>query len=299
MMNEKKLIILFYYIQDHIVFDYVTNNSHNRSALIEHLTKQAEANPGSVQAYPQALRNNYNIDGAGTKKALSMTPSPIAPQSTQLPKLLNLSTLPSIASKPTASAATQSSTTLYISEPSSINNKTTLTPTSNGTSPTIPTTNSAVTLSNSSNSNSGDPDNSPNENQVPNDDSQTSPNNTSSEIKKAVLPIRRPTTLNVAKDPASPTLPHLNYGTSYGPTRIAPPPPMNVTVSPEPPPKTPVRHTTALSVQPEITFNRPSASVHHHLSGATHNPRSFTSVQFKLRQPLVTNPQARKECFQI
>lgn len=281
-------------VPDHIVVDYVTNNCHNRSALIEHLTKQAEANPGSVQAYPQALRNNHNIIGAGTKKPSSMTPSPIAPQSTQLPKLPNPSTPPTIASKPIASAATQSSTTLSISESSSSNDKTTLTPTSNATSPVIPTNNSAVTLSTSNNSNSGSPSDSHNYIQVPKSDS----NATTSEVKNSVLPLRRPNTLNIA--PESPTLPRLKYsGTSCGPTRVAPPPPdsmnvsLNVTVSPGPPPQRPpvrtVRHTTALSVQP-VAFNRPPP-VQHHLSPSSH-PRSFTSVQFKLRQPLVTNAQS-------
>lgn len=289
-------------VPDHIVVDYVTNNCHNRSALIAHLTKQAEVNPGSVQAYPQALRNNHNIIGAVTKKSPSMTPLPVAPQSTQLPKLINPSNPPTIASKPIATAASQSLTTLSTGESSSSNDKTTLTPTTNVTSPAIPMPNSAVTLSNSNYSNSGNLSDSHSDNQVPNSDSHLSPNATSSDAKQAVLPIRRPTTLNIAAAPASPTLSRLN---SSGPTRVAPPPPpdsmnvsLNVTVSPGPPPPThrppvrPVRHTTALSVQPEIAFNRPPPPVHHHHISAAHNPRSFTSVQFKLRQPLVTNPQS-------
>lgn len=285
-------------VPDHIVVDYVTNNCHNRSALIEHLTKQAEANPGSVQAYPQALRNNHNIIGGGTKKPLSMTPSPIAPQSVQLPKLLNPSSPPIIASKPIVSATTPSST----AESNTSNEKTTLTPTQNATSPAIPTTNSAVTLSNSNNSNSGNPSNSHSDNQVPNSDSHPPTNANSSEVKMAV---RRPTTLNFAAAPVSSTLPRVNYSSnSSGPTRVAPPPPdsmnvsLNVTVSPGPPPMMPhrppvrpVRHTTAVSLQPEIAFNRPPP-IHHHLSPATQNPRSFTSVNFQLRSPLVTNPQS-------
>lgn len=44
-------------IPDHIVYKYVTNNCHNRSACIEGLRQESKEYPGSVNPYPQALRN--------------------------------------------------------------------------------------------------------------------------------------------------------------------------------------------------------------------------------------------------
>lgn len=47
-------------IPDHIVNKYVTNNCHNRDACIESLRQESEEYPGSVNPYPQALRNQNN-----------------------------------------------------------------------------------------------------------------------------------------------------------------------------------------------------------------------------------------------
>lgn len=118
-------------------------------------------------------------------------------------------------------------------------------------------------------------------------------------LSKVNVP-ERPNTLNISKLSESYQQLHLR------PTRSAPPPPtasnpffpqtptvpegesvnvsLNVTVSPSRPPVRPqraVRHTTAISVQPEAPFNR----------DVQQSPRSYTSVNFTLRQPTST-PQS-------
>lgn len=127
--------------------------------------------------------------------------------------------------------------------------------------------------------------------------------NNSSDInnERDRTPPQRPTTLNISKDPYnSPT-------GSLRPTRVAPPPPsssgsnsinspsgidsdsslnvsLNVTVSPVlagRPPIRPPRHTSAISVQPEQAF----------MQETPQSPRSFTSINFELRQP-TNSPQS-------
>lgn len=64
-------------VPDPIVWQYVTNNCHNRPECVMGLKKEAESHPGSVQAYPQALRNN-------NKKPQRSLPSGIQVQSNNL-----------------------------------------------------------------------------------------------------------------------------------------------------------------------------------------------------------------------
>lgn len=216
-------------VPDHIVWQYVTNNCHNRPECIIGLKKEAESHPGSVQAYPQALRNS-------NKKP---------PRS--LPSLQVLSN-------------NLSSSSESVEQPKS-----------------------EVSLLSDSRS-----------------DLQMQPNDNNS-LSKANVP-ERPNTLNFCN------LPDSYQQTSLRPTRSAPPPPtttttnpffpqtpsvpegeslnvsLNVTVSPisSRPPVRPPRHTTALSVQPEAPpFNR----------DVQQSPRSYTSVNFMLRQPTST-PQS-------
>ncbi|KAJ6649347.1 TGF-beta-activated kinase 1 and MAP3K7-binding protein 2 [Pseudolycoriella hygida] len=208
-------------VPDHIVWQYVTNNCHNRPECITALKKEAESHPGSVQAYPQALRN-----------------------SNKKPQRLSSSGL-------------------------------------QGLSNNLSSSNESVEQSKSEVSFLSD---SRSDMQVHTDDTNS--------LSNVNVP-GRPNTLNICK-----------LSDSYlRPTRSAPPPPsksnpffpqtptttegeslnvsLNVTVSPVPnrppvPPQRSVRHTTAISVQPEAPpFNRDSQN----------SPRSYTSVNFTLRQP--------------
>lgn len=120
-------------------------------------------------------------------------------------------------------------------------------------------------------------------------------------------PPQRPTTLNISKDPYNSSGSFNRTG--LRPTRVAPPPPpssssgsnsnnspsgidsdsslnvsLNVTVSPVlagRPPIRPPRHTSAISVQPEQAF----------MQDTPQSPRSFTSINFELRQP-TSSPQS-------
>lgn len=217
-------------VPDDIVWTYVTTNCHNRPECIIGLKREAESHPGSVQAYPQALRNS-------NKKPPRSLPSGLQVLSNNL-----------------------SSSNESVEQPKS-----------------------EVSLLSDSRS-----------------DMQMQANDIDS-LSKANVP-ERPNTLNIFK------LPDSYQQLSLRPTRSAPPPPtssnpffpqtpsvsegeslnvsLNVTVSPvssRPPvrPQRSVRHTTAISVQPEPPFNR----------DAQQNPRSFTSVNFTLRQPTST-PQS-------
>lgn len=218
-------------VPDHIVWQYVTTNCHNRPKCVMGLKKEAESHPGSVQAYPQALRNN-------NKKPQRSLPSG--------PQVLTNNI---------------SSSNESVEQPKS-----------------------EVSLLSDSRS-----------------DMQMQTNDINS-LSKVNVP-ERPNTLNISK--LSDSYQQLNLR----PTRSAPPPPttsnpffpqtpsasdgeslnvsLNVTVSPvssRPPvrPQRSTRHTTALSVQPEAPpFNR----------DVQQSPRSFTSVNFTLRQPTST-PQS-------
>ncbi len=217
-------------VPDHIVWQYVTENCHDRPKCVLGLKKEAESHPGSVQAYPQALRNNNN-----KKRSL---PGGVK----VLPNNLSSS------------------------------------------NESVEQVKSEVSLLSDSRS-----------------DMQTH-NNDIDSLSKVNVP-ERPNTLNISK--LSDSYQQLNLR----PTRSAPPPPtasnpffpqtpsvqesdtvnvsLNVTVSPasnRPPvrPQRSVRHTTAISVQPEAPpFNKDGQQ----------SPRSFTSVNFTLRQPTST-PQS-------
>lgn len=221
-------------VPDHIVWQYVTENCHNRPKCVQGLTKEAESHPGSVQAYPQALRNNNK------KPQRSL---PVGGQ-------------------------------VLTNNLSSSNESVELQP------------KSEVSLLSDSRS-------------------QGMPmhhGNDTDSLSKVNVP-DRPNTLNISK--LTDSYQQLNLR----PTRSAPPPPttsnpffpqtpvvpetdsvnvsLNVTVSPaslRPPvrPQRAVRHTTAISVQPEAPvppFNRDAPR------------KSFTSVNFTLRQPTST-PQS-------
>lgn len=218
-------------VPDPIVWQYVTNNCHNRPECVMGLKKEAESHPGSVQAYPQALRNS-------NKKPQRSLPSGLQVLSNNL-----------------------SSSSESVEQPKS-----------------------EVSLLSDSRS-----------------DMQMQTNDIDS-LSKANVP-ERPNTLNISK--LSDSYQQLNLR----PTRSAPPPPttsnpffpqtqsvpegeslnvsLNVTVSPvsnRPPvrPQRSGRHTSAISVQPEAPpFNRDFPP----------NPRSFTSVNFTLRQP-TSKPQS-------
>lgn len=211
-------------VPDPIVWQYVTDNCHDRRKCVLGLKKEAESHPGSAQAYPQALRNN-------SKKPQR----PLQVLSNNL-----------------------SSSNESVEQPKS-----------------------EVSLLSDSRSN-------------------MHANDIDRLLPKVNVP-ERPNTLNISKLSESYQQLHLR------PTRSAPPPPtasnpffpqtpkvpegesvnvsLNVTVSPSRPPVRPqrsVRHTTAISVQPEAPpFNR----------DVQHSPRSFTSVNFTLRQPTST-PQS-------
>jgi TAK1-binding protein 2 len=108
-------------------------------------------------------------------------------------------------------------------------------------------------------------------------------------VRNPFVPIQRPTTLSVKKDVYQPTSPNR-------PIRQAPPPPtvdpqqppeglnvsLNVMVSPVASRRPPSRHTTALQVQPEPPYL---------VDQDAQSPRSYTSVNFTLRQP-TTSPQS-------
>lgn len=218
-------------VPDPIVWQYVGANCHNRQGCVTGLKKEAESHPGSVQAYPQALRNC-------NKKPQRSLPNGLQALSNNL-----------------------SSSNESIEQPKS-----------------------EVSLLSDSRS-----------------DMRVQANDINS-LSKVNVP-ERPNTLNIGK------LPESFQQLGLRPTRSAPPPPtssnpffpqtpsvsegdmlnvsLNVTVSPvssRPPvrPQRSVRHTTAISVQPETPpFNR----------DVQHSPRSFTSVNFTLRQPTST-PQS-------
>lgn len=225
-------------VPDHTVWQYVTDNCHNRTQCIRGLEKEAENYPGSVQAYPQALRNS--------NKKPQRPPGGVQ----VLPNNL-------------------SSSNESVEQPKS-----------------------EVSLLSDSRS-----------------DMQTMHHaNDINSLPKVNVP-ERPNTLNLTK-----SLSDSYQQLSLRPTRSAPPPPtasssstptptnpffsqtpvaesdsvnvsLNVTVSPassRPPirPQRSVRHTTAISVQPEAPpFNRDVPR------------KSFTSVNFTLRQPTST-PQS-------
>lgn len=220
-------------VPDPIVWQYVTDNCHNRPECVVGLKKEAESHPGSVQAYPQALRNN-------NKKSHRSLPSGLQVLSNNL-----------------------SSSNESVEQPKS-----------------------EVSLLSDSRS-----------------DMRMQTNDNDS-LSKVNVP-HRPNTLNISK--LSDSCQQLNLR----PTRSAPPPPttsnqffpqtpslpegesvnvsLSVTMSPvsnsnRPPvrPNRTIRHTTAISVQPETPpFNR----------DVQQSPRSFTSVNFTLRQPTST-PQS-------
>lgn len=128
--------------------------------------------------------------------------------------------------------------------------------------------------------------------------------NNSSDInnERDRTPPQRPTTLNISKDPYNSL-----KRSGLRPTRVAPAPPsssgsnsnnspsgidsdtslnvsLNVTVSPVlagRPPIRPPRHTSAISLQPEQAF----------MQETPQSPRSFTSINFELRQP-TSSPQS-------
>lgn len=131
--------------------------------------------------------------------------------------------------------------------------------------------------------------------------------NNSSDInnERDRTPPKRPTTLNISKDPYNSSGSINRSG--LRPTRVAPAPPsstgsnsnnspsgidsdsslnvsLNVTVSPVlagRPPIRPPRHTSAITVQPEQAF----------MQETPQSPRSFTSINFELRQP-TSSPQS-------
>lgn len=244
-------------VPDHIISQYVMDNCHDRLACFEKLEAESEKYPGSVQAYPAALRN--------TKRPT--VPRRIAP------------------SIPNHNHNHKNHPQQHINDP-----KSSVT-TNEPQRPSKQTTSNFVSK----------------KNEVTPSDSKTSDmsgGHINAESYKAKVAPQRPNTLSLSKVP--------NQLVSSKPTRPAPPPPppfdnyghfynssrtqsstdsseslnvsLNVTVSPlsgRPPPGRPSRHTTAISVHPE----HPAFSATGFEPADHHSPRSYTSVNFTLRQP--------------
>lgn len=229
-------------VPDHIVSQCVMDNCHNRTALIEMLERESEKYPGSVQAYPQALRNSKR----------SITPRRAAPP---VPNSSNKLELARRKSSNESSRNNDMSTTS--GESSSCD-----TPTPEDTELKCtdrPNTLNLAQISNNSCSRPVRPA------PPPPVSSLSSSSSTSS------LPANECTSASVFHQAtATTTTPDSNESLNVS---------LNVMVSPVTsgrPPVRPPRHTTAISVNPESGFP--------HLN-SMNNPRSYTSVNFTLRQP--------------
>lgn len=76
-------------VPDHIVWHYATNNCHNREACIDGLRIQADEYPGSVNAYPAALRQQSNKKQTSTIRRPGNIPISPGPTVAALKKQTN------------------------------------------------------------------------------------------------------------------------------------------------------------------------------------------------------------------
>lgn len=232
-------------VPDHVVSQCVIDNCHNRPVCIANLKQEVIAHPTSAQVYPaQSLRNN---------KILAPIRKPFEGLNNFFNNNNNRKLSGSSESGDSVESINKKKNTVSFSDMPQLNNSSDI-------------------------------------------------NN-----EKERTPPQRPTTLNISKDPYNSSGSINRSG--LRPTRVAPPPPpasssgynsnnspsgidsdsslnvsLNVTVSPVlagRPPIRPPRHTSAISVQPELAF----------MQETPQSPRSFTSINFELRQP-TSSPQS-------
>lgn len=77
LFHEMKQV--FATVPDYLVCQHVADNCHDRAALIEHLRREAARQPATVQAYPQALRNQCHPLAAVSPPLSVCAPSDTSP----------------------------------------------------------------------------------------------------------------------------------------------------------------------------------------------------------------------------